>query len=142
MSKSTASFGGGNYFKIAPAEKDVEDALAVTGKDDLAEGLTPLFYYEDFAFEIDGEKRSPLYFRKSELESDFQRKNPGSNLPKLMVTELLSVLAELVKPGGTDNDLKSLKIMTPKESLEKKKVCDKKGGKEAPFYIGQRIIIL
>ena len=57
MSKSAASFGGGNYFKIAPAEKDVDDALAVTGKDDLAEGLTPLFYYEDFDFEIDGEKR-------------------------------------------------------------------------------------
>lgn len=144
VSKSTASFGGGNYFKIAPSEEDVEDALKVTGKEDLAEGLTPLFYYEDFAFEIDGRNRTPLYFRKSELESDFKRENPGSeDLPKIMVTELLSVLAELVKPNGsTDEDLKNLIIMAPKESIKKKKECDKAGGKEAPFYIGQRIIIL
>jgi hypothetical protein len=121
----------------------VESALELTGKDDLAEGLVPLFYYEDFSYIIDGEKRStPLYFRKSELENDFKRENPDEKIPKTMVTELLSVLAEMVVPGGTDNDLKSLKIMTPKESDEKKRVCDKAGGKEAPFYIGQRIIIL
>jgi hypothetical protein len=120
----------------------VESALALTGKDDLAEGLVPLFYYEDFSYIIDGEKRTPLYFRKSELENGFKRENPDAKIPKTMVTELLSVLAEMVMPGGTDNDLKSLKIMTPKESDEKKRVCEKAGGKEAPFYIGQRIIIL
>lgn len=102
----------------------------------------PLFYFEDFSLSIGGQKQTPIYFRKSELENDFKRENPSTKVPTAMVTELLSVLAEMVKPGGTDNDLKTLKIMMPKESSEKKKVCEKAGGKEAPFYIGQRIIIL
>eukprot|EP00980_Cylindrotheca_fusiformis_P018798 scaffold6265_cov193-Cylindrotheca_fusiformis.AAC.18 len=127
---------------VAPAEEDIEDALKITGKDDLAEGLVPLFYYEDFSLAIDGKERTPLYFRKSELENDFKKENPNEKAPKVLVTELLSVLAEMVKPGGTDNDLRNLRIMTPKESNEKKRLCDKAGGKEAPFYIGQRIIVL
>lgn len=101
-----------------------------------------MFYYKDFNFEEEGKKKSPLYFRKSELEKDFKRRNPEADLPKTQVTELLSVLAELVKPGGTDNELKTLKIMVPTESAEKKKLCDKAGGKEAPFFVGQRIIVL
>jgi hypothetical protein len=63
-------------------------------------------------------------------------------MPKVMVTELLAVLAEMVKPGGTDNDLKSLVFMIPQGSEQKKKDCEKAGGKEAPFFIGQRIIVL
>jgi hypothetical protein len=54
VSKSSASFGGGNYFRVAPAEKDVEDALELTGQKDLAEGKVPLFYYEDFTIDVDG----------------------------------------------------------------------------------------
>jgi hypothetical protein len=128
---------------VAPAEEDVEDALTITGQDDLAEGKVPIFYFEDFAIPIDnGETRTPLYFRKSELETAFQRQNPGKEVPKVLVTELLSVLAELVRPGNTDSDLKNLVLMSPKESLVKKKQCNKAGGKEAPFYVGQRIIIL
>ena len=101
-----------------------------------------MFYYKDFTFEEDGKKRSPLYFRKSELEKDFKKRYPGVDRPTTEITELLSVLAELVRPGGTDNELKTLKIMTPVESLEKKKLCDKVGGKEAPFFVGQRILVL
>lgn len=127
---------------VAPAEDDIEDALKITGQEDLAEGKVPMFYFKDFTFEEEGKKRSPLYFRKSELEDDFKRRNPGVELPKTEVTELLSVLAELVRPGGTDQDLKTLKIMTPVESVEKKRLCDKIGGKEAPFFVGQRIIVL
>ena len=143
ITKSSGSRGGGNFFRIAPAESDVEDALAITGKEELAEGKGPLFYFEDFTIEQqDGVKKSPLYFRKSELEKDFRRLNPNSTVPKVMVTELLAVLAEMVKPGGTDNDLKSLVFMMPQGSEQKKKDCEKAGGKEAPFFIGQRIIVL
>ncbi|CAJ1915405.1 unnamed protein product [Cylindrotheca closterium] len=139
VSKSTP----GNIFRIAPAADDIEDALAITGQEDLAEGKVPMFYYKDFTFEEgDGKKISPLYFRKSELENDFKKRNPGVKLPTTEITELLSVLAELVRPGGTDNELKTLKIMTPVESLEKKKLCDKIGGKEAPFFVGQRLLVL
>lgn len=127
---------------VAPAENDIEDALKITGQEDLAEGKVPMFYYKDFTYEEEGKKISPLYFRKSELEDKFKKLNPGKELPKTEVTELLSVLAELVRPGGTDNDLKTLKIMAPLESIEKKRLCDKVGGKEAPFFVGQRIIVL
>jgi hypothetical protein len=142
ITKSSLSKGGGNYFRIAPAESDVEDALAITGKEELAEGKGPLFYFEDFTIEQEGVKKSPLYFRKSELEKDFRRLNPNSTLPKAMVTELLAVLAEMVKPGGTDNDLKSLVFIMPEGSEKKKKDCEKAGGREAQFFIGQRIIVL
>lgn len=142
VSKSASSYGGGNYFRIAPAENDVDDALAVTGQDDLAEGKVPLFYYADFSMDVDGKKKTPVYFQKSQLEDEFRRQNPTATLPKVMVSELLSILAELVKPGGTDNDLKSLVFLAPKESAKKKKDCDKAGGKETPFFIGQRIIVL
>ena len=142
VSKSSASFGGGNYFRLAPSEQDIDDALALTGQDDLAEGKVPLFYYADFTIDVNGEKRSPLYFRKSELESAFRRTNRSSDPPPVLVTELLAVLAEMVKPGGTDNDLKTLVFVPPKESERKRIDCERAGGNEPSFFIGQRIIVL
>mmetsp|Transcript_32488 Transcript_32488/g.92592 ORF Transcript_32488/g.92592 Transcript_32488/m.92592 type:complete len:340 (+) Transcript_32488:74-1093(+) len=142
VSKSSASFGGGNYFRVAPSEQDVEDALALTGQEDLAEGKAPLFYYADFTIDVGGNQRSPLYFRKSELEEQYRKTNPGVDAPKVLVTELFAVLAEMVRPGGKDNDLQTLIFVPPKESERKRKDCEKIGGKEAPFVIGQRIIVL
>jgi hypothetical protein len=128
----------GIYFKVAPAEEDVEDALAVTGDDDLAEGKVPLFYYEDFKIN----NKSPLCFRKKELEQAWRQENPKQDYPKLLVTELFSVLAELVKPGGADDDLRNLALLSPKESEKKRQECLKKSGNEPAFVIGQRIIVL
>lgn len=132
----------GVYFKMAPAEDDVEDALAVTGDEDLAEGKVPLFYYEDFKILQGEEQKSPLYFRKDELQKEWSRLNPKTEPPKLMVTELISVIMELVRPGGTDDELRSLLFVTPKESESKRKECLKKGGKEPAFVVGKRIIVL
>ncbi len=142
VSKSSASFGGGNYFRVSASEKDIEDALALTGQDDLAEGKVPLFYHADFTIDVDGEIRSPLYFRKSELEDQFRRINPGVNPPQVLVTELFAVLAEMVKPGGKDSDLKTLMFVPPKESERRRKACEKAGGNDPSFVIGQRIIVL
>jgi hypothetical protein len=137
-SKSTRA----NFFRISPAEKDIEDALIITGKDDLAEGKVPLFYFEDFKISIDGVQKTPLYFRKAELEGAFKKKNRESQLPEVKVTELSSLIAELVRPGNFDKELKSLVLIPPTGSLEKQKECDKKGGSEPPFVVGQRIIVL
>jgi hypothetical protein len=145
---NTRTVGAGNYFKVAPAESDVEDALAATGKSDLPEGRVPLFYYANFtitqANSKDGttEKQSPLYFRKLELEQEFKRQNPGTKLPELLVSELFSVLAEMVRPGGTDLELKTLAFIAPRESEQKKKECDRKGGTAPALLLGQRIIVL
>ena len=152
VSKANMMAGGGVYFKIAPAEEDVNNALAVTGDNDLSEGKVPLFYYEDFTIDMNikgddtGEarnKKSPLYFRKDELEKEWRRLNPKiKEAPKVSVTELFSVLTELVRPDGTDNELKDLVFISPKGSETKRTECIKKGGKEAPFVVGKRIIVL
>lgn len=142
VTRSLASFGGGNYFRVAPSEKDVEDALTLTGQDDLAEGKVPMFYYAEFTMNIDGDERSPLFFRKSELEAQFRKTNRGVDPPPVMVTELFAVLREMVKPGGVDTDLQKLTFVPPNESARKRTECEKAGGKEAPFVVGQRIIVL
>ena len=137
-SKSTRA----NAFRISPAVADIEAALEVTGKDDLAEGKVPIFYFKDFKISKDGTQKTPLYFRKSELATAFKAENGGMPLPEVKVTELSSLLAELVRPGNTDEDLKNLVLIPPKGSVEKKKACDKKGGSESPFVVGQRLIVL
>jgi hypothetical protein len=144
VSKSGRRAGGGIYFKLAPAETDVTDALAITGDDDLAEGKVPLFYFEDFTIRKteDGSERSPLYFRRKELEQDFRRLNPGAELPMVQVSEIFAVLTELVKPGGTDNELRKLAFIAPRESEKKRVECLKRGGTQPAFVIGQRIIVL
>lgn len=140
--RSLSSFSGRNYFRVAPSEKDIEDALALTGQDDLAEGKVPLFYYADFVMDVDGEERSPLFFRKSQLEEQFRKKNKGIEPPPVLVTELFAVMGEMVKPGGDDTDLQKLIFVPPNESERKRRDCVKAGGKEAPFFVGQRIIVL
>mmetsp|Transcript_16859 Transcript_16859/g.38664 ORF Transcript_16859/g.38664 Transcript_16859/m.38664 type:complete len:338 (-) Transcript_16859:32-1045(-) len=143
VSKSMRMSGKGVYFKMAPAEDDIDDALAMTGDDDLAEGKVPLFYYEDFkASDAEGTEKTPLYFRKNELEKEWRRLNPGQTPPKVNVTELLSVLTELVRPGGSDDELRNLMFVSPKESESKQKECLKKGGSEPAFVVGKRIIVL
>ena len=140
--KSLSSFGGRNYFRLAPSEDDIKDALALTGQEDLAEGKVPLFYYADFTIDVDGEERSPLYFRKSELEEQFRKKYKSVAPSPVLVTELFAVLGEMVKPGGNDMDLQKLVFVAPSESERRRRDCKKAGGKEPPFFLGQRIIVL
>jgi hypothetical protein len=140
----TKSLYSRNYFQVAPAPADVEDALALTEKDDLAEGKVPLFYFADFEVYRGDEKASPLYFSKSQLLEDWKKLNPSSSaeIPKVLVTELFSVLTEMVKPGGKDEDLKTLVFVPPKDSIQKQKDCLKAGGRESQFRVGQRIVVL
>jgi hypothetical protein len=137
-----AAKGGGNYFQVAPSEVDIEDALSITGKDDLAEGKVPLFYYEDFTLETEGTIQSPLYFRRAELEKAYKKASPGTPLPTILVTELFAVVAKMVEPGGSDDDLKALIFVPPAESAQKAKECQRNGGNEPPFLIGQRNLVL
>jgi hypothetical protein len=135
----------GIYFKLAPAVDDINDALLASGQADLSEGKVPLFYYEDFN---DDNGKSPLYFRKQELEQAWTKANPNqsSTSPELLVTELFSVLGELVQPtrgnATKEEELRNLVLVPPKESQRKAKECSTKGGKAPPFVIGQRIIVL
>ena len=65
-----------------------------------------------------------------------------ASLPEIKVSELFSVLTEMVKPGGTDEELKSLVFVAPRESNVHAKECAKASKGETPFQLGQRIIVL
>ena len=151
--KSGKQSGGSMYFRVAPSEGDVANALGLdeSGKKDLAEGKVPLFYVEDFKVPKSEfasiqssslpDEVSPLFLRKSELLDMWKKMNPNiENPPQVKVSELKSIVMEMVRPGGTDEDLKSLVFVPPSESLKRRTECDKKGKKEQPFIIGERIV--
>lgn len=137
-SKSTQ----GAYFKVAPAEEDIDDALIVTGKSDIPEGKVPLFYFEDFVLNGSDQNRKtrPLYFQKSQLLNAWKRENKDLKPPKVQVTELFRVLTKMVEAGGTDQDLKEIVFVAPEESANKAKQCNR--GKAVPFLLGERIVVL
>lgn len=151
FSVSLASRGkvAGSYFRIAPSEDDVQDALNVdTSVKDLAEGKVPLFYIDDFEISEEGESenRIPLYFQKSQLLEAYKKSSQGKSSkkdePVVKVTELFSILTQMAGTNEIDNDVKKLTLIPPRDSSEKAKLCEKKGGKESPYKIGERIVVL
>jgi hypothetical protein len=150
VTKSSLSGGGSRTtmtttrFQIAPAESDIEDALTVTGKDDLPEGKVPLFYYEDWR---DGNDRSPLFFSRAQLEQSYKVQSgagpSAAALPQLQpnVTELFAVLAQIVEQPD-DAELRQLVLVPPSSSPSRAKECRRRGGKEPPFVLGQQLLVL
>ncbi len=146
----------GAYFRVAPDEDNVQDALKVdTTKDDLPEGKVPLFYFEDFEVDLEeGEelwsnsatserkKKIPLCFSRRQLIQEWKERNPKADLPEVKVTELFSILTSFVEAEESDDDLEKLVLLAPPESAGKVKICEKKGGKEQPFKLGERLVIL
>ena len=153
------------YFRVSPSPENVEDALEVdskSGKTELAEGKVPLFYFEDFKIPLsdflasaaasgkalDGtdlpDEVSPVYFSKAALLDSYKKNTKGStstDLPEVKVSELMSVVTAMVDPDVKgDDDLKSLAFVPPAGSDKRAKECEKKGGKEQPFIIGERIV--
>ena len=161
--KSGRQKGGSVYFRVSPSQDAVDDALAVdskSGKTELAEGKVPLFYFEDFKIPradfvasatngktaLDGadlpDEISPVYFSKAALLDAYNKGNISnpSDLPEVKVSELMSVVTAMVDPEVKDNDLKSLAFVPPTGSDKRARECEKKGGKEQPFIIGERIV--
>lgn len=148
LAVSLASKGklAGAYFRVAPSESDIEDALAMDGTDDLPEGKVPLFYVEDMIISNGDEQISPLYFQKEQLIAEWQRqqkkedKSADASKPSIKVTELFATITEMISPGVTDTELKTLQFVPPSDSKAK---ADKvlKGEKE-PFKLGERLIVL
>ena len=148
---------GGNYFQVAPSAQEIENALTITGKEDLAEGKVPLFYYENFTLPVasssssssdkTSQPQTPLYFEKAQLEEAYRKAHPTNGsaaaaLPPVRVTELFALLLEMVQPGGTDKDLQSLVFVPPVSSAAAVQTCQRDGRRAPPFLIGQRNIIL
>ena len=135
----------GLYFKLSPADDDVEDALAIEGKSDLAENKVPLFYVEDFKIKEDKDDSDdvvPLYFRKEEL-LDTWRKVNGDRTPSVKVTELFSVVKTMIDSNSTsDPDINRLSFIAPLESNKMAQQCKKFGGKSSAYQLGKHILIL
>jgi hypothetical protein len=153
LAVSLASKGklAGAYFRLAPSESDIEDALATDGSDDLPEGKAPLFYIEDMIITDGGEVVSPLYFSKDQLIADYRRettKNGSNNAgdksksapPDVKVTELFATITEMIRPGGGDEDLRTLQFVAPVDSKTKAEQCLR--GEKEPFRLGERLIVL
>lgn len=135
----------GGYFRIAAQDKDIQDAIEIEKIDDLAEGKVPLFYYEDFEIDMNGKARVPLYFGRDQLQNEWKRRYPKENLPPTKVTELFSLLGEMVKATEDTpdtEDLSKLFLVPPPDSIQKAKLCGRKGGSKPPFKLGERIIVL
>lgn len=129
-----------SYFQIAATDSDIEDALAVTGQTNLAEGKVPLFYYRDYQ---NDNGNSPLYFNKAQLEDDFRKvSSRGQPLPETQVTELLSVLRLMVSGTNNDEGFERLVFVPPRESERRAKECTKRGGSFPPLVMGKRNIVL
>ena len=119
--------------------------LSKDGKKELAEGKVPLFYFEDFKIVSNGNEQSPVYFQKSQLIKEWKRQNPQkkeSDMPEILVSELFSVIYEMARPGGTDQDLKTIVFVPPTNSQQKADECNKLGNGAASFKLGERIIVL
>jgi len=138
-----------NYFYIAPAESDIEEALEISQKKDLAEGKVPLFYYENYTIPIEGsEPKTPVYFSKSQLQKAYARDKSSSKEDPgpVMVSELYAILAAMIEQStssSSEDDLQNLVLIPPQDSLKRAKECLKKQDKEAAaFLLGQRNLVL
>ena len=85
---------------------------------------------------------SPLYFSKAALLDAYNKSNKSNpnDMPEIKVSELMSVVTAMVDPEVKDDDLKSLAFVPPAGSDRRARECEKKGGKEQPFIIGERIV--
>merc|ERR1712232_676341 len=99
---------------------DIADALAIdkSTTDGLPEGKVPLFYIDDMtlASQNGNQERVPLYFRRKEVLQEWKRLHPSQKVPEVKVTELFSVVAEMVRPGVSDDELERLYFIAPLES--------------------------
>uniref|UniRef100_A0A7S2UG07 Uncharacterized protein n=1 Tax=Attheya septentrionalis TaxID=420275 RepID=A0A7S2UG07_9STRA len=148
--KSTNTKSGGIHFQVAPTEDDISDALALdkSGRSDLPEGKVPLFYVEELKLEATGSM--PVYFHKSELLAEWNRQQKGKKnnkpegIPKIQVSELFTLITAMVKPATdkVDPDLSKIVFLPPVESAQRAKECLKASGKEPPFKLGERIVVL
>jgi len=144
VSLSTRGKMNGQYFRVAPSENDIEDALTIDKTiDDLAEGKVPLFYIEDFEIGTEEKKKQiPLYFQKMQLVQAWKKQNPRKEVPPIKVTELFSVVKTMVNPASKDDDLERLALIPLSDSIVKAKMCVEKAGNNEAFKLGERIVIL
>lgn len=110
------------YYQVIPATEDYEAALRIENGPRYGEkGRVPLFYVDGLTLppKIEGgELFSPVYFRGKDLKDEWDRQNPGTDLPKIKVRELNETFRAMIRPGGKDNSVKNLVFVPVPESVE------------------------
>lgn len=133
-----------NYFQVAATETDIDDALKITNKKDLAEGKVPLFYYSDFTLDT----KIPLYFQKDQLIAAYRKLHPKSKpLPSMQVTELFAVLTSMAtvqqqSSNKDQNDLENIIFVPPINSEQWVQQCTANNQGKSPYVLGRRNIVL
>ena len=126
----------GAYFRLAPNESDIVDALETDKTDDLPEGRVPLFYIEEMKINEGNEMISPLYFQKKQCLKEWRKQSKSS--PEVKVTELSATLGEML--SGTDTELQTLRFIPIEGSKSRSQQILKK--ESEPFRLGERIVVL
>jgi hypothetical protein len=125
------------YFQVAASVTAIDDALAISGDDDLAETKIPLFYApkESGAAATDNDPLL-LYLERSHMPTALARE-------QAQVTELFAILQALEADNNNNNPaLSNLRIVLPPDSARRVKECVRKGGSAPPLVLGQRNIVL
>lgn len=80
------------------------------------QGSVPLFYIDGLEMTPgnDGEKRTPVYFTKSDLIAEWNKQNAGSPSPDVKVVDLIDTFRATMKPGvGSNNELLKRLVFVP-----------------------------
>jgi hypothetical protein len=126
------------YFQVAASATAIDDALAITGDDDLAETKIPLFYVPKESGAGTATDNDPLllYLERSHMPKAQARE-------QAQVTELFAILQALEADHDNKNTaLSNLRIVLPPDSAKRVKECVRKGGSAPPLVLGQRNIVL
>lgn len=136
-------------YDIIPSIKALDDAGRIEKSGIFNEqGRVPMFYMSEFevAPEVEGgEKRIPVFFEKSQLISEWEKKYPASNVPAVKVVDLVDTFSGMVgtgTSGGTDDRVvKNLYVVASPESKKKAIECEKARGDIPAYKTGEMIAV-
>ena len=136
-------------YDIIPSLKALDDAGRIEKSGIFTEqGRVPIFYMPEFevAPEVEGgEKRIPVFFERSQLISEWEKRNPGINVPAVKVVDLVDTFSGMVgtgTSGGTDDRVvKNLYVVASPESKKKAIECEKARGDIPAYKTGEMIAV-
>jgi hypothetical protein len=136
-------------YTIIPSIKAMDDAgrIEKTGLF-TDQGRVPIFYMSEFevAPEVEGgEKRIPVFFERSQLISEWEKRNPGIDVPAVKVVDMMDTFSGMVgtgTSGGTDDRVvKNLYVVASPESKKKAIDIEKARGGIPAYKTGEMIAV-
>lgn len=136
-------------YDIIPTLKALDDAGRIDKSGIFNEqGRVPLFYMNELRIspEVEGgEKRIPVFFEKSELVKEWQRRNPDASIPAVKVVDLVDTFTAMIGMGssGSTNEevTKNLYVVASPDAKSKAIECEKARGDVPAFKTGEMIAV-